>query len=608
MPPQLHLLIDGHRLSCPLDKPADLGRQETWAEPMLSPIETRDAWRIAVADHGQSQYSRHQLLIKPDGADAVVLVNRRDSNRIDLGATGALEPGEQTRLRLPAIVEAFGGELQLEAEDAWVTQTLMAPTPPPSGTASGLQFPQPLSLDKLHKLDEATGALFEEWLKSITDVAQRAAGAFDFGPRAVEEISELVHLDVAHLIKFDAAGGWQSVAKHCRAAGIDDDSNPSTQILQRVWREKRTFWQVPDARGGSLLAMEAVVAAPLLNTAGQVTGALYGDRRTAQQGDRRHIDRQPIGHLEALLVEALACTVSAGWSRIEQEKAAVEAQVRFEQFFTPELARQLAVNRDLLECRDTAVTLLLCDIRGFSRIAERLGAGRTVAWLGAVMGEMGDRVVEHGGALVDNVGDELLAMWGAPTEQPDQAERACRAALAMVHCLPQIDARWMDEIGAETRLGFGINSGVARVGNTGSRRKFRYGPLGPTVNVASRVQGATKYLKTDILLTATCRAQLAGNLPLRRVGRVRVVNIDEPVELFELQTTADPRERQLAAAYEQALAAFEAGQLHEAVECLSSVLREFRQDGPTLLLLSRAVSALADQQTAFDPVFDLPGK
>ena len=82
-----------------------------------------------------------------------------------------------------------------------------------------------------------------------------------------------------------------------------------------------------------------------------------------------------------MLVEVLAGAISAGLERLRQEKKAVEAQVLFEQFFTPELARQLLDHPDMLESRECEVTLLFCDIRGFSRISEKLGPARR--WSGS---------------------------------------------------------------------------------------------------------------------------------------------------------------------------------------------------------------------------------
>src|SRR5439155_25121529 len=186
--------------------------------------------------------------------------------------------------------------------------------------------------------------------------------------------------------------------------------------------------------GSSLLGVQAVVAAPILNRAGEVIGALYGDRRA--EGFNPSARAAPITQVQAKLVEILATGVAAGLARLEQEQAALAARVRFEQFFTPELSRQLEARPDLLKGRDTEVTLLFCDIRGFSRISERLGPAGTIEWLGAAMGALSDCVRAHAGVLMDYIGDELFAMWGAPEAQPDHAQLACRAALDMLGALP----------------------------------------------------------------------------------------------------------------------------------------------------------------------------
>src|SRR5262249_19139262 len=159
----------------------------------------------------------------------------------------------------------------------------------------------------------------------------------------------------------------------------------------------------------------------------------------------------------------------------------LKAQIQFEQFFTPELARHLYSEPNLLEGRDANVTLLFCDVRGFSRASEKLGPAGTVRWIGDLMSELSECVLDDEGVLVDYSGDELMAMWGAPRDQPDQAVRAVRAGLAILAALPRLSERWRDVLGGPVSVGVGINSGVARVGNTGSRFKFKYGPLGNAV-------------------------------------------------------------------------------------------------------------------------------
>ena len=150
--------------------------------------------------------------------------------------------------------------------------------------------------------------------------------------------------------------------------------------------------------------------------------------------------------------------------------------------------------------------------------------------------------------LVDYVGDEMMAMWGAPQAQPDHAERACLAALAMLDQLPDLDARWRATLGEPMAFGIGIDTGVARVGNTGSRRKFKYGPLGNTVNRASRVQGATKHFKARVLITSTTSAKLGPEFQTRRLGKTRVVGMAEPLELCEAQNAPGSLEARLETA------------------------------------------------------------
>src|SRR5262249_6839955 len=156
-------------------------------------------------------------------------------------------------------------------------------------------------------------------------------------------------------------------------------------------------------------------------------------------------------------------------------------------------------------------------------------------------------------------GDELMAMWGAPQDQPDHAVRACEAARAMLALLPQLNRTWEKVLGGPMAVHIGINSGKAHVGSIGTARKYKYGPLGNTVNLASRVQGATRYLNVPLLVTAWTRGYLGDRFPLRRLCQVRVKNIAEPVELFEVAATEGPEWGARARRYEEALELFERG-------------------------------------------------
>jgi adenylate cyclase len=206
------------------------------------------------------------------------------------------------------------------------------------------------------------------------------------------------------------------------------------------------------------------------------------------------------------------------------------------------------------------------------------------------MDSLSECVQQYDGVLVDYIGDELMAMWGAPLTQPDHATLACQAALAMQAQIPSINRQWRELLGEEFDLGIGINSGEAQVGNTGSQYKFKYGPLGNAVNLASRVQGATKHLRTRLLITEHTASRLKGAINVRRIRKVRVANIDEPVDLYDLH----PDEADYAALksnYETALQQFEGGDFSAATQSLAALLSSHPRDIASKLLRAAAANA-----------------
>jgi adenylate cyclase len=346
------------------------------------------------------------------------------------------------------------------------------------------------------------------------------------------------------------------------------------------------------------------VAAPILDRANTVVGVLYGDGRS----ESRSAQFKPLTEVEAKVVELLARGVAAGLARLDQEKAVTSERVRFEQFFSPELAHQLTIEPGMLAGRDCEVTLLFSDIRRFSAISERLPTQQTLAWLSDVMSKLSEAVRAHGGVLVEYIGDELLAMWGAPRAEPNQAVLACRAALDMLAAIPALNERWQQQIGEPISISIGVNTGLACVGNTGTPFKFRYGPLGKTVNLASRVRGATKFLHCDLLITGSTFGGLKNEIASRRLCSARVVHMEEPVELHEIAPVERPGWPELKGTYEDALRRFEAADFQGALRTLGAHLGKHPQDGPALVLLSRTIEQLVGKPANFDPVWELPGK
>ncbi|MEO8496878.1 MAG: adenylate/guanylate cyclase domain-containing protein [Planctomycetota bacterium] len=582
--------------------PVELGRQQADEKACYNRVAIDGAIRIVVANQAESTFSRRHVRLEPQSDGKVVVRNLSAAVPIATDAAGVVGPQEHRALTPPFVLVVGDRSMRVEPDEEVESRMVSLAN---ATMAPGQQRPPSTRIRTIAAATtgDEEGEMLVQWLQAAMSVFQSAASSPDFLERASQAVVDLVGLDTAAVVLWDGTN-WNPQSVRVRSGGIAANWRPSKTILEAARSERRTFRRATAVTGAaSLQGVQALVAAPILDPRGEVIGALYGDRRQPAQDS----DSVDITQLEAMLVELLASGVAAGLARLEQERTALAARVRFEQFFTPELAQQLESHPDLLDGKDAEITALFCDVRGFSRISERLGAVRTFAWICDVMEEFSECIQRFNGVLVDYIGDEVIAMWGAPVETSDHGTLACQAALEMVRKLGALNERWANELGEPVNVGIGINSGMARVGNTGSTRKFKYGPLGNTVNLASRVQGATKYLKSRILITGNTAAKLGPEIQRRRLSQVRVVNIETPVELYEIIAVADEPWRELRDRYEAALDAMERKEFYIATKHLGNLVAEYPHDGPSQLLLARAVNALISRDD-FDHVWELEGK
>ncbi len=599
-PPQLVATL-------PLKGRTELGRQKSVEESLYSTT-WQDApdqcHRIVVARGTEQTIGRNHLLIEtlPDGRVQLTNTSSRSTVQIDNGPSLPRAAAYQTEVPVGGLVLKLGASrvvrVQVRSGDYADLGELPQKTLPPeefTSLAQSLSGRLPLPADPGIDSDALV-----TWLQMALTLLQSATSSPDFYSRAAQAVVTLANMDSGRVLLY-AGRKWDENAR-ANAAGTlalpDNSWQPSLRILERVRAEKKTFWELPQlATMGSVMGVQAVVAAPILDQKGDVIGVLYGDRR--QLG-------RPITRIEAMLVELLACGVASRLARLKEE----QATLRFEQFFTPQLAHHLATNPDLLDGRIAPVTILFGDVRGFSRFSHKLTPAVTVQWISDVMGVLSDCVIEQEGVLVDYIGDEIMAMWGAPEEQPNHAQLACNAALSMLNHLPALNERWQQTLGEPMSLGIGLNSGEAHVGNTGSQRKFKYGPLGNTVNLASRVQGACKHLKTRLLITENTFLQLDAALQARarRLCQVTVVNIETPVTLYELATNQAEVLEDWKGKYELGLDHFEKGNHRLAARTIQPLIAEQLHDGPAIVLMSRAIQGLANGTAANHPVWELPTK
>jgi adenylate cyclase len=596
-----------------LDPISELGRQNLDESPPYGKHEQSGIMRVVIARLDEVTIPRKLLRIERLGNDRAKLTNlSRVPLRLDSGPP--LDPGGLREVGTPCTVSVGnkslslgppGGTTQAPADSDLQSLPDSSFAPLGDDPAASLAIAT-LARDQINEGTIDIEALLR-WIQAAQGVLQSAAGTTDFFRRAARALVDLVGLDFGCVLLHEK-GSWtvhhEGRAGHVWGGGMGRamEWEPSDKVLDCVVREKKTFWQKLDesVTTDSLIGVKSVVASPIRSPHGEIIGVLYGERRRGGPGVK------PISRLVAMLVEMLASGVAAGLARLAQERTLF----LWEQFVTPDLSRHLADNPDLLKGRDAEISMVSCDIRGFSRICNNLGPARALEWVNDVLKALSDCVLAEGGVLVDYVGDELLAMWGAPQSQPDHAPRACRAALAMLASVPVLNARWIETVKEPMAVSIGVNSGTARVGNVGSERKFKYGALGTTVNMTSRVQGATKYFKLPILITEAVQHRLDAGFLTRRLAQVRVINIPDPVALCQLTSADHPDWAGLKENYEQALTSFETKEFRRCARVLGALLAQgpHRDDGPSLVLMQRAVTYLVEEPKEFTPVWDLPGK
>ncbi len=571
-----------------------------------------DGARIVIANKTETQIPRQFIRLRGLADGRLELTNISNNQRFHCDQCGVLGPGETQFATLDRpVVLAFGNrsirvESDAEAAEAEDVELASLPIAKPPSRHSALESVSAARIDWTQAAPLDTTTLLA-WLRETVEVLKQTATSQQFLSDAAETVARIVDLDRVFVLQH-RGDEWTPLARY-EAPGHTNTRRPSTTMLQRVKLEKCTFGERPKAHDErSLTGIDCVIASPMLAADGTVHGVVYGDRRVGT-------GHGAISEAEATLVEILAAAVAGGLARLEQEQQATQARsealeqrTKFEQFFSRELAEKLELNPSLLSGQDRQVTVLFCDIRGFSHISERMGARVTVDWIHDVLSALSECVLRHQGVLVDYVGDELLCMWGAPDDQPDHAQRACRAALDMCATLPALNQRWQPTLGEPFSVGIGINSGEARVGNTGSKQKFKYGPLGNTVNLGSRIQGATKHLRCPRLISQYTAAQLDDSLAVRKLARVRVVNIQSPLLLYELALDPDSSWQSLKSSYESALQDFEQRDFLSATQTLANLLKQFPDDGPTRVLLQRTVEAMNVPGDQFNDVWRLDGK
>jgi adenylate cyclase len=216
---------------------------------------------------------------------------------------------------------------------------------------------------------------------------------------------------------------------------------------------------------------------------------------------------------------------------LRERNARRMALAQFSRFTNPHVARQL-VERGGIDTGRRDVTLLFSDIRGFTTLSETRKPEEVIALLNRYFSLQVDVVFRHGGSLDKFIGDCIMAIWGAPLDDPDHARHAVACALDMADTL-QAFKRELGAGHADFDVGIGLHSGAAVVGLMGSEKRLEYTAIGDTVNLASRIEGLTKDAKRRILVSRDTMERCAAAFDFISAGSYKVKGRAQEVALYE---------------------------------------------------------------------------
>jgi class 3 adenylate cyclase len=206
----------------------------------------------------------------------------------------------------------------------------------------------------------------------------------------------------------------------------------------------------------------------------------------------------------------------------------------FGRYVSPEVVKTLLESPEGLRLggEKRVVTILMSDLRGYTRFAEHGDPAQVMEVLNGYLARMTEIVIAHGGTINEFIGDAIFAIFGAPLVHPDHAERAAAAALAMQRAMDEINADHAARGLPRFEMGIGLNTGEAVVGNIGSEQRAKYAVVGSAVNVAARVEGAT--VGGQIFMTRATHEAIATIAEVAPPVAVEVKGLSEPLALYEL--------------------------------------------------------------------------
>ena len=238
----------------------------------------------------------------------------------------------------------------------------------------------------------------------------------------------------------------------------------------------------------------------------------------------------------------IAYSVSASFRFITIDRQEKEIRSMFSNYVSGKIVDRLVSNPDAAKIGGNSrkITILFCDIKGFSSFSEKANPYEVVKTLNTYLDLMTQEIMNHNGTVDKFLGDGVMAYWGAPLEQENHAELAVKCTLAMFKKMRTLKKK--REKAGEVPLSFrvGVNTGEVIAGNIGAQgKKMEYTVIGDNVNLGSRLEGAAKFFGVDILVSESTYRLTCDNFSYRELDYLRVVGRRTPINTYELLGTKE---------------------------------------------------------------------
>jgi len=330
-----------------------------------------------------------------------------------------------------------------------------------------------------------------------------------------------------------------------RLPGVEVHANILENILQQDFIRypfTMVLWEmIAVFAAGVLLIFFVPRVGPLVTLVGLV-GAGGGIAATSWYLFTEHKLFLDVTYPGAMVFAVYATLAFANYARDAAEKRQVRGA--FSQYLSPDLVEQLAENPDQLRLggETKKMTLLFCDVRGFTTISEtyRADPQGLTRLINRLLTPLTNEILTRQGTIDKYMGDCIMAFWNAPLEDPRQEAHACESALAMFKALERLNEERKKEAedgGFEylpLNIGIGVNTGECVVGNMGSDQRFDYSVLGDAVNLASRLEGQSKSYGVGTVIGDETAEAVRGVMPIAELDLIAVKGKSEAVRIFTI--------------------------------------------------------------------------